>query len=64
MVMAPADQATCVSAIRITFPCKLIVSDFEACIEQRVERPCSLFFPACEPIGICHDPPDARSDAR
>ena len=64
MVMAPADQATCVSAVRITFPCNLIVSDFEACIEERVESPCSLFFPACEPIGICHDPPDARGDGR
>ncbi len=60
--MAPADQATCVGIVRITFECHLIVSDFEACIDERVENPCALTFPACEPIGKCHDPPDARPD--
>jgi hypothetical protein len=60
--MVPPDQATCVTAIHITFPCDLIVSDFEACIDERVEDPCALNFPACTPIGICHDPPDARGD--
>ena len=61
-VMAPPDQATCVAAVKITFPCRLIVSDFEACIDERVEDPCALRFPACDPIGICHDPPDARPE--
>jgi hypothetical protein len=61
-VMAPRDQTTCVAAVRITFPCDLIVSDFEACIDERVEYPCALSFPACEPIGACHDAPDARPE--
>jgi hypothetical protein len=60
--MAPPDQATCVGVVRITFPCDLVVSDFERCIDERVADPCALSFPSCEPIGICHDPPDARPD--
>jgi hypothetical protein len=59
--MAPVDQPTCVSIVRIIFPCDLIVSDFEACIDERVDDPCALNFPACDPIGVCHDPPDARA---
>ncbi len=36
--------------------------DFVGDIDERVENPCALTFPACEPICKCHDPPDARPD--
>jgi hypothetical protein len=60
--MAPPDQATCVGLVHIKYPCDLTVSDFEHCIDERADAPCALSFPSCEPIGICHDPPDARPD--
>jgi hypothetical protein len=60
--MAPTDQATCVRIVRIKYPCDLLVSDFERCIDERVDDPCALVYPTCESIGICHDPPDARPD--
>jgi hypothetical protein len=56
------DRGTCVAAVRITFPCNLIVSDFERCIDEHVDDPCALNFPVCDPILDCHDPPDARRD--
>ena len=61
--MAPPDQARCVSAVRITEPCDLTVASFERCIDQRVANPCAFTFRACDPITVCHDPPDARRDS-